>query len=145
MAFNSTLCSSAALSHPLAQQQTRQLFHILELTNFSLLPVTAHVQPVAECAAVLSYLQLSGGLVLPLLVHAALESWLFQEHQRQRQQCGMPAESSPMRWLYDAVNGLSEALDGVTLATAVWMALGTLWKLSVAVAFRQTGGSRALQ
>jgi hypothetical protein len=141
VAFNPTMCSATALAHPAAQQPTHQLFQLLEMANFSLLPVAAHVQPAAECAAVLSYFQLSIGLVLPLLAHAKLESSLFQEHRRQRQQCDMPLESGIMPWLYGSVSSLSEALDGITLAAALWMTLGMLWKLSVAVAYAQTGGA----
>ncbi|KAI7842160.1 hypothetical protein COHA_004183 [Chlorella ohadii] len=81
------------------------------------------------------------GLVLPLLVHAALESSLFREHQRQRRQHGMPLECGLMQRLYDSISGLREALDGVMLAVALWMLLGLLWKLAMAVAFYQTDGS----
>jgi len=139
--FNPTICSAIALSHPAAKQQTHQLFQLLELANFSLLPVTASVPPAAECAPVLGYLQLTAGLVLPLLAHAALESSLFQEHQRQRRQRGMPLECGIMQRLYDLISGLREALDRVMLAATLWMLLGLLWKLAVAVAYYQTDGS----
>jgi len=141
MQTNSTMCSGAALSRPLAQQQTHHLFQLLELASFSPLPVAAKVQPAAECAAVLGYLQLSVGLVLPLLAQAALESSLFQEHQRQRRQCGVRPESGHMQWVYDACSSLGEALDRVTFPAALWMLLGVLWKLSVVIAYRQAEGS----
>ena len=141
MQTNSTMCSGAALTRPLAQQQTHQLFQLLELASFSPLPVAAKVQPATECAAVLGYLQLSIGLVLPLLAQAALESSLFQEHQQQRRQCGVRPESGYMQWVFDAIGSLGEALDRVTFPAALWMLLGLLWKLSVVIAYRQAEGS----
>lgn len=137
VASNGATCSAAALSHPAAQKQTHQLFQLLELANFSLLPVATNVQPAAECTTVLTFFQLTAGLVLPLLVHAVVESSLFGEHQRQRQQQGMPLVSGFMQSLYGFVGGLSEALDGVTLAASLWMLMGLLWKLSVALSSGQ--------
>lgn len=141
VASNGATCSAAALSDPAALKQTHQLFTLLELANFSLLPVATNVHPTAECTTVLTFFQLTAGLVLPLLVHAVLESSLFGAHQRQRQQCGMPPVSGFMQSLYDFVGGLSEALDGVTLAASLWMLMGLLWKLSVALSGGQGGST----
>jgi len=86
--------------------------------------------PCEECATLLSYLQLSIGLVGPALVQAVIEARLFAKHQQQRQQAGLPPEHGWHAGLYAVVLSLLETMDWLTSAAFLWVLHGLLFDLA---------------
>lgn len=102
---NQLICSSAAFASPAAKQMNRWAFELLHMLPLSLqpmlLPRWRPARHQGECAAVLSFAQLTLGLVAPALVAATHEASLFRLHQRQRREAGLPAEAGWEAWLYE--------------------------------------------
>ena len=70
-------------------------------------------------------------VLLPAVVQAALEAALFGQHQRERQRAGLPPERGWQASTYALLGRVADALDGPSLAAALWVALGVLFDLSV--------------
>lgn len=95
-----------------------------------LLPGLASREPAAECAEVLTYLQLMLGVALPALVQAALEAHLFEQHQQQRQQLGLPPERGLQACMYRGIRCLVQAVDGTAWVAALWALSSVLLEAS---------------
>lgn len=137
----STTCGCAALtSEPL-----RQLFHgafvmLNSLTTLLLLPSTPCIAalegtpPAGQCAAVLSYLQLSLGLVAPALAQAALEARLFSQHEAERQCRGLPPERGAHARLYRRILQVGHAApEELLIVAAAWLGVCLLWIMALAI------------
>ncbi|PRW33718.1 ankyrin repeat [Chlorella sorokiniana] len=102
---NHVACSGAALAAPAVQQMTHRLFNALEMSRFALQPILGAgpvpVAPAQECTAVMAFFQVSLGLLAPSLLAASLQARLFQQHQEERLQQGLAAESGWQARLYD--------------------------------------------
>lgn len=102
--FRGLICAAPVLSHPRAQRATHALFGLLGMLSHMLpLPLTPWVThtPAEECAALLTFMQWSVGTAVPLLVSGFQEARLFQFHQLQRWQAGLPLESGWQASIYD--------------------------------------------
>lgn len=88
------------------------------------------LQAHAQCAVALSWLLLGPGTLLPMAAQAAAECRLFAQHQRQRAQLGLPPERGWDARVYGGLQGVVDALNGLQVLTAGWVALGTLFDLA---------------
>lgn len=131
---NREACATAALSSPAARQLSSSLFQTLSELRYTLLPPKPPpLDALAECSALLSFTHLTLGLLLPAVASAAVEARLFQRHQAQRQQLGLPDERGWQAWLCLAVAGALE-LDVLARALAAWMLLGQAFDVATLTA-----------
>lgn len=139
---NPKMCTSAELAAPEAERLTAVAFQALDLLSWAVPPLTGHGliglrsgSPAADqCSTVLLFMQLSLGFVLPLLYQASQECQRWQQHQRQRCQCGLPLEGGWQRGLYGTVAAAlrqDERYSALTLVVAVWLLSALLWELAV--------------
>lgn len=136
MAWNERICGTA----PLAEPATRTLLHCAyawgAALHFTLVPGPPDaLQPQQECTVVLSFAQLSLGLALPAVAQLVAETALFQQHQRQRRRRGLPPEGGPQAALYHWAAELA-AVDGPAVVVCLWMLLGVLWDVALALVAR---------
>ncbi|PRW50829.1 non-ribosomal peptide synthetase [Chlorella sorokiniana] len=98
--FNSSICSTAPLSNPVAQAATAAIYKALSFLSFCMpIPVAAW----AECRTLLTFFQLSIGWLAPVLFSGVREARLFQQHQLQRWRAHLPLERGFSAWLYDSL------------------------------------------
>lgn len=134
---NSTICSGAALAAPAAQQLTSWLFRVLGLLRLSMQPMISAspvgAPPDKECAGLLGFLQLSLGLAAPAVVALSQQVRMFMQHQRERLQQGMPAESGWNARLYGWLGCMCEAAQLGGVLPCLWAA-ALAWELALLVA-----------
>lgn len=86
--FAPLMCGTAPLAAPTAQRLTHRVTQLLApLSVFSLHPAGPQLppgDPEAECCAMLRFLQLTLGLLVPVAWQAAVEPALFALHQQVR-------------------------------------------------------------
>lgn len=136
--YSGVACSSAALNGPAAQPTTAALakvFSMMKLHPAMPPPAAMQPTPAEECHLVLTSLQLMLSLAVPALVQAAVEARLFQRHQEQRQQHGLPLERGIWPALYGAINWLLLCPDWTFLVPAALSLLGALHMLAVLLTF----------
>ncbi|KAL4431169.1 hypothetical protein ABPG75_006425 [Micractinium tetrahymenae] len=131
------ICGAAPLTHPTAQKASHAAVRLLSfLSDLGPTPA-APVAPSAahECAALLIWLRCTVAVLGPLLYAAAAEARLWQRHQLERWQAGLPPERSAAAPLYAVVLRLAASLDGVPHAL-VWgwgfVAISWNWALLLA-------------
>lgn len=104
--FNAGICATAPLAHDVAQACTHRIYAALSCLSYVLpLPVAPATRPDegAQCATILTFLQLSVGTLVPLMMHAVSEARLFQHHQKQRWQAGLPLLGGAQAAAYDSI------------------------------------------
>lgn len=133
---NHVTCQSAALAGgPLAVQATHSVAQVLRLLRFNglAIPQPEKLTPLQECSAVLAYLQLSAGLVLPAVAMAVHETRLFLAHAEERRRAGLPPERGWHPWLYRRLGDALLGLDWPFAAALAWVLLGVLGALAEAL------------
>ncbi|KAL4433262.1 hypothetical protein ABPG77_003310 [Micractinium sp. CCAP 211/92] len=130
---NRLLCASPALSSPGAQHWGHRAFALLDSVCFSLVPQAARLAPEAECAALLTFQQLTISLALPLVVQAAWEAGLYKQHQSQRLTQGLSKECGWQARLYAWIGDVLVTCDALALLAAGWVLVGILWHLAVSL------------
>lgn len=83
----------------------------------------------AQCRCLLTFLLLSGGLALPLLLEAARTARLFEQHQQERREAQLPAERGMHARIYSSVHGLFRN-GPLPLVCACFGALVVCWDIS---------------
>lgn len=86
----------------------------------------------------LTYLQLLLGLVLPALGQAVLQARLFQRHNEQRRLAGVAAENGWAARAYACVSDVTNVLDGPGVTMALWVLLGIIFDVAVALNFKDS-------
>ncbi|KAL4459126.1 hypothetical protein ABPG75_013991 [Micractinium tetrahymenae] len=119
-------CAGSFFSHPAIQAQTHTLYRALSLVSIGLplplAPLSAPADPLAECATVVSFLQLCA-LLLPALVEAAGTARLLAAHQRQRGVAGLPPEHGACAAAYAAIHDFCCGDAGLPLGVLAWAAV----------------------
>lgn len=92
--FNAHICSSESLSSARTQDFIHAIFGFLDSMYFGFVPSTLvpPPSPTAQCCTLLAAMQLSLGLVAPLVAQAILEASLFRQHQAERAAADLPPE-----------------------------------------------------
>lgn len=120
-----------ALSSPAAQRLSKRMYQALSTLHYTLLPsADPPLGALGECCTLLTFTHLTLGLLLPAVALAAMEVRLFERHQRQRRQLGLPVERGWHARLYSAMAVLLE-LDALAWGVATWMALGLAFDVAV--------------
>lgn len=112
-------------------QRTRDVAEVLEGFQSSPLTAIATLQQNgltagAQCRAVLSYLQLTIGLVGPALLQAVVETRFFMQHAQQRRQLGLQPEKGWEPCIYAAIGHLLLDLDVLSAFALTYVLLGVL-------------------
>ena len=128
--FTPRICGTAPLAHPARQRLTHLIYEWLRTLAFLLpqpLSVTVQHGAVAECATVIRFFQFGLGLLAPQLAAGLAEARLFQRHQQQRWQAGLPLERGVHAAVYDSIwwlmlggSGVPACLIFVPLLAACW-------------------------
>lgn len=121
------ICRSAPLVHPAAQRLTHHTYTWLSVLMPHPVSVVVRHEAVGECVTVIRFLQFGLALLAPQLVCATSEARLFQHHQQQRWQAGLPPEQGMQAAVYDAIwwlmlggSGVHACLVLVPLLAACW-------------------------
>lgn len=128
-------CRGPALAHPAAQRSTHALYGWLSWVGTPLpLPLAPFSQPeaIAECTTIMTFAQIAGGLLLPMLVEALAAAAAFQQHQQQRAAAGLPAERGMHACFYASVwdvCGEGELHMGPAISPLLlaWLLLAVTW------------------
>lgn len=132
--YTPRLCRALVVAHPSTQRELHWMHQLL--SGVSLLvplpvaplrpPLPPESVPVAECEAVVSYLQLCSCL-LPLACQTFREARQFVRQQQRRQEAGLPPEEGALaafrHWLWRA----SGKGSGARLALACFVLLAVTW------------------
>lgn len=84
----------------------------------------------AECVTLLRFVQLTLGLLVPLVWQAVTDAALFSTHQRQRAAAGLPLQSGFSARLYGAVTDLCHLVARPYAWLMAPLALGLCWQLA---------------
>jgi len=138
--YHPAICATSKLTSATAQQHTHRAFQLLNSLRFNplepaptlLTEVAGHAPPstTEECATLMSYFQLSIGLVGPALAQAMIEARLFAVHQQQRQRAQLAREQGWHAGLYAVVLRLLGTMDSLTTAAFLWALHGLLFDLA---------------
>lgn len=132
--YTPRLCSALVAAHPSVQRELHWLHQLLSsiclLVPLPVAPLRAPLLPaavpVAECQALLTYLQLCGCL-LPLACQTVREARLFVKEQQRRQAAGLPPKQGPLaaaqHWLWYA----SGQGSSTRLALACFVLVAVTW------------------
>lgn len=132
--YTPRLCNALVAAHPSAQRELHGMHQLL--SGAALLvplpvaplrpPLPPAAVPVAECGALLSYLQLCG-CMLPLACQALREARLLVKEQQRRQAAGLPPKQGALAafqaWLWRTSGEGSSA----RLALACFVLLTVTW------------------
>lgn len=134
VSYSAYVCASPTLSHAAMRRLTHHLFQLLSLLRSALDPAgakcgAAAAHGTAECSALVAFMQLACGFAAPVAVQACWESRLFEEHQRQRQELGLPSEQGLLAQLYSRISKSAPKGGLAALVWALWLAI--LWDLSL--------------
>lgn len=150
--YTPVLCAAASLTHPAAQRIThlmhRGLGGVGAVAAAGVQPASAAtgdaLGPGGQCVAVLTWLRLVVGLLVPLLYEAAAEARLWAQHQHERQAAGLPPEACgavraaayrTARWL---------TWEGpLHAAMVLWLLLSLSWQLASLAAAAGVAAGRA--
>jgi len=140
------ICATATLAAPAAQQATHRIHCLLSYLTYPLpLRWARFVQPsasataAAECASLLSFLQVGVGTLLPLLAAALSEARLFQAHQQERQRARLLPVWCPDAGMYEILLVLTGGGSWPRLALLVWLLLAVSWDWTVALTYLLSG------
>ena len=124
------ICGAAPLAHPTAQRLTHHTYEWLSILAYLLpQPLSVVVQhgALGECATVIRFFQFGLGLLAPQLAAGLSEARLFQRHQQQRRQAGLPPERGVHAAVYDFLwwlmlggSGVHTSLVSLALLAACW-------------------------
>ena len=120
------ICTNSFFTHPSTKAGTHSIYQLISmLCRPVLLPISPIVQPdaAAECMTVISWLQLTCGLVLPLLLELGVAARLFQVHQQQRRQAGVPAQRGCHVAVYDLAWALRWEDHAMPWGLLLWLVL----------------------
>lgn len=130
--YTASLCASAPLAAPATQRRTHQLFSLIDLlaraAATSGMAARRAAAPEAECAAVLTWLRLGVGLALPLAYEAVTEAALWQRHEAERQQAGLPREGGALRAAACRHAKWVDWEEGLSIAFVTWLLLALAWQ-----------------
>lgn len=101
------VCAGPLLSHPVMQRRTHSLHTLLSHAGTPL-PLIREIEgaPEDECAVTLSFLQITLGALLPLLLDTLAAARLHHEHERQRRAASIPLERGLVPAAYRVVHSL---------------------------------------
>lgn len=116
---------------PGVQRTAHALCQALALASIPLPMPLAPLRPgpegEAEVCALLAFLQLSVGLLLPLMWEAASKARLLEQQQRQRAAARLPPERSADAWLCACVRAATGRGSRPRTALACWALLALTW------------------
>ena len=130
------LCDAASLASPAAQRETGRLLRVLGAPHRLLTfiapspPRTPEGDAVADCHALLTFLQLWLGLVVPALVQAAAEGALFRHHRRQRRALGLRPEAGAHARLHAVLSELAAGQGWVVLGLGTVALYSCTWTVA---------------
>ena len=148
--YTPVLCAAQPLAHPAAQRVTghlhRGLGGLATAAAAGVPPASAAtgdvLSPASQCVAVITWLRLVLGFVVPLLVAAAAEARLWEQHQAERAAAGLAPEAcgAPRAAAYRAARWL--AWEGALhSAMVLWLLLSLSWHLASLAAAAGAGAA----
>lgn len=132
--YNHRTCTASALQHPSARWLTGRAFWVLDTQRLTPLQLPMHgaVDDVAQCATVLTFMQLCFSLLLPAVVQASVECRMFARHQRERAQRRLPPERGWHTALYGACwEALAPGGRNGPPLVFLWACLSLAWDASL--------------
>ncbi|EFN52527.1 hypothetical protein CHLNCDRAFT_138937 [Chlorella variabilis] len=127
---NNKMLFEALISSPLMRHVTHAMYQLLcGLLMMVPLPVVRHARlsPVAKACAVMAWLQIGVGLVVPLLWEAVSEACLHSLHEQQLRHAGLPQRRGLQADAHRFVWSLTQEGSKAHVAFLYWMLLSIAW------------------